>query len=67
MAVNFIHDKISVLEKTTHLVEDIRWLSSVSKDIRIDYRSKVCNRGADKVAKSAHMHSLYFSIVLLFD
>lgn len=63
MVLNPIPDKIFVSKEIINLMEDIRMLSSVFKDIRIDYRHRVCTGEANKSAKHANVHLVCSSIV----
>lgn len=51
-----IHGKIFVSEEIINLMEYIRRLSLVMKDIWLEYCSKVYNGETNKISKMAHMY-----------
>lgn len=56
LVVDAIHDKISVPKDIINLVEDIKKVLSLIKDISRNYCNRVYNRNADRVAKIGDSH-----------
>lgn len=59
-----IHDRIPVLKDIINLVEDVR-RHHLTKDVRIQYCSRIRNREDDKIAKRVHvyMYGLTFDFI----
>lgn len=56
LVVNFILAKIAVPKEITNLIEDnIKILSSLFKDVRINYCNRLCNSDIDTTAKSIYV------------
>lgn len=53
-----VNSKIIYLKDIINLVKDIRILTSLFKDISVEYCHRVLNRDADKMTKSVHAYVL---------
>lgn len=54
-------------EDTINLVEDIKILCTLVKDIRIDYYDRLVNRDADVDGKKVPMYNLFVLLVCIAD
>lgn len=55
LVVSSIYDKISAPKDITNVMEEIKKPSTLVKDISINICSRVCNKNANRVAKSANV------------
>lgn len=66
LLVNAIHDKTSEPKEIFNLVEDINIVSSLFKEMIIDYSNRLNNNKADVMAKSIQSDYMFFFYTFCF-